>query len=152
MGVVMHVLSRKVRRQAKPLGVRYQFFFMQASASQLRELGALYDSGQLRPVIDRTFTFDQTLEAMAYVEHATPRPARSSSRWCPATTEIGSVMPSETPGLGSVARPDETVLDPGSRQVAEDTIGTNLLGIAALEPGRSQWASPGASDQEATTT
>jgi len=68
MGVVMNALSRKVRKQAKALGVRYQFFFMQASGSQLRELGALYDSGQLRPVIDRTFEFDQMLEAMAYVE------------------------------------------------------------------------------------
>jgi NADPH:quinone reductase-like Zn-dependent oxidoreductase len=68
MGVVMNALSRKVRKQAKALGVRYQFLFMQASGSQLRELGALYDSGQLRPVIDRTFEFDQMLEAMAYVE------------------------------------------------------------------------------------
>lgn len=68
MGVVMNALSRKVRKQAKALGVRYQFFFMQASGSQLRELGALYDSGQLRPVIDRTFEFHQMLEAMAYVE------------------------------------------------------------------------------------
>jgi NADPH:quinone reductase-like Zn-dependent oxidoreductase len=68
MGVVMNALSRKVRKQAKALGVRYQFFFMQASGSQLRELGALYDSGQLRPVIDRIFEFDQMLEAMAYVE------------------------------------------------------------------------------------
>ncbi|MEU0221391.1 NADP-dependent oxidoreductase [Streptomyces sp. NPDC006265] len=68
MGVVMNALSRKVRKQAKALGVRYQFFFMQASGSQLRELGALYDKGQLRPVIDRTFPFDQTLKAMAYVE------------------------------------------------------------------------------------
>jgi NADPH:quinone reductase-like Zn-dependent oxidoreductase len=41
---------------------------VQASGSQLRELGALYDSGQLRPVMDRTFEFDQMLEAMAYVE------------------------------------------------------------------------------------
>ena len=68
MGVAMNTLSRKVRKQAKALGVRYEFFFMQANGSQLRELGALYDSGQLRPVIDRTFPFDQTLEALAYVE------------------------------------------------------------------------------------
>jgi NADPH:quinone reductase-like Zn-dependent oxidoreductase len=68
MGLVMNALSRKVRKQANALGVRYQFFFMQASGSQLRELGALYDSGQLRPLIDRTFEFDQMLEAMAYVE------------------------------------------------------------------------------------
>ncbi|WP_326795296.1 NADP-dependent oxidoreductase [Streptomyces sp. NBC_01808] len=68
MGVVMNALSRKVRKRAKALGVRYQFFFMQASGSQLRELGALYDDGRLRPVIDRTFPFDETLQAMAYVE------------------------------------------------------------------------------------
>jgi NADPH:quinone reductase-like Zn-dependent oxidoreductase len=68
LGVVMTLLSRKVRRQAKARGVRYEFFFMQASGSQLRELGALYDAGALRPVIDKTFPFDQTPEAMAYVE------------------------------------------------------------------------------------
>ena len=66
--VVMTQLSRKVRKQAKALGVRYEFFFMQANGSQLRELGALYDAGALRPVIDTTFTFEQTAEAMAYVE------------------------------------------------------------------------------------
>jgi len=68
MGVVMSLLSRKIRKQAKKLGVRYQFFFMQANGSQLRKLGALYDGGQLRPVIDRVFPFDRTLEAMAHVE------------------------------------------------------------------------------------
>lgn len=68
MGLIMNTLSRKVRKQAKSLGVRYQFLFMQANGSQLRQLAALYDSGKLRPVIDRTFPFDRTLEAMAYVE------------------------------------------------------------------------------------
>ena len=41
---------------------------MQAGGAQLRQLSALYDAGRLRPVIDRTFPFDQTLEALAYVE------------------------------------------------------------------------------------
>lgn len=68
LGVVMNQLSRKIRRQAKALGVRYEFLFMHASGSQLRELGALYDAGELRPVIDRTFAFDETIKAMAYVE------------------------------------------------------------------------------------
>lgn len=66
--LVMSFLSRKVRRAAKKLGVRYSFFFMRASGAQLRELAALYDAGHLRPVLDSTFTFDQTLEALAYVE------------------------------------------------------------------------------------
>jgi NADPH:quinone reductase-like Zn-dependent oxidoreductase len=66
---VMSLISRKVRRQAKRLGVRYSFLFMKASGSQLERLAALYDNGVLRPVLDRTFSFEQTLEAMAYVEH-----------------------------------------------------------------------------------
>ncbi|OBC12628.1 NADPH:quinone oxidoreductase [Mycobacterium sp. 852013-50091_SCH5140682] len=65
---VLSFLSRKVRKTAKKIGVRYSFFFMHASGAQLRELAALYDAGHLRPVIDTTFTFDQTLQALAYVE------------------------------------------------------------------------------------
>jgi NADPH:quinone reductase-like Zn-dependent oxidoreductase len=68
LGMVLNLLSRKVRKQAKTLGVRYEFFFMKASGAQLRELGALYDAGALRPVLDSTFPFAQTAEAMAYVE------------------------------------------------------------------------------------
>ncbi|MFD0440952.1 NADP-dependent oxidoreductase [Streptomyces chartreusis] len=68
LGLVMNILSRRLRKQAKALGVRYEFFFMRANGSQLREISALYDSGKLRPVIDSTFPFHRTLEAMAYVE------------------------------------------------------------------------------------
>jgi NADPH:quinone reductase-like Zn-dependent oxidoreductase len=71
---VMAVMSRKVHKQARKLGVRYSFFFMRASGVQLRELAALYDAGHLRPVLDeRTFAFDQTVEALAYVEQGKAR-------------------------------------------------------------------------------
>ena len=65
---VMALLSRKVRRRAKKLGARYSFLFMRADGAQLMLLADLYDSGALRPVLDRTFPFDQTIDAMAYVE------------------------------------------------------------------------------------
>lgn len=65
---IMRLLSRKIRRQARKLGVRYSFFFMQASGSQLAELAKLYDDGTLRPVLDRSFAFDRALDAVAYVE------------------------------------------------------------------------------------
>lgn len=65
---VMALLSRTVRRKAKKLGVRYAFMFMQASGAQLKTLAELYDTGALRPVVDRTFPFPNTIEAMAYVE------------------------------------------------------------------------------------
>lgn len=65
---VMAILSRKIRRQARKLGVRYSFVFMRASGPQLGALAALYDAGTLRPVLDRTFPLAETLDAMAYVE------------------------------------------------------------------------------------
>jgi NADPH:quinone reductase-like Zn-dependent oxidoreductase len=65
---VMALLSYKVRKRAKKLGGRYSFFFMRASGAQLTTLAALYDDGTLRPTLDRTFPFDETPEAMAYVE------------------------------------------------------------------------------------
>src|SRR5215216_1241675 len=79
MGVAMGLLSRKVHKQARKLGVSYSFLFMklgvsysflfmQANGAQLRQLAALYDAGHLHPVIGETFPFDQTLEAQAYAE------------------------------------------------------------------------------------
>jgi NADPH:quinone reductase-like Zn-dependent oxidoreductase len=52
--------------------VSYSFLWMQANGAQLRELAALYDGGRLRPLIDETFPFDQTHEALAYVEQVAP--------------------------------------------------------------------------------
>ncbi|WP_416975835.1 NADP-dependent oxidoreductase [Streptomyces sp. 4F14] len=66
--LAMSALSFKARRQAKRLGVRYSFLFMRASGDQLRELTALVDAGRIRPVVDRVFPFDQTVQALEYVE------------------------------------------------------------------------------------
>jgi NADPH:quinone reductase-like Zn-dependent oxidoreductase len=68
VGVVMGLLSRKIHKQARKLGVSYSFLFMQANGAQLRELATLYNAGHLRPVIDKTFPFDETLQALAYVD------------------------------------------------------------------------------------
>lgn len=65
---VMALTGWKVRAQARKLGVRYSFFFMRANGAQLKTLAALYDAGALVPVLDRSFRFDETLDAMAYVE------------------------------------------------------------------------------------
>ena len=66
---VMALLSFKVRAQARKLGVRYSFLFMRADGTQLNTLAALYDAGTLRQILDRTFPFDATLDAIAYEEH-----------------------------------------------------------------------------------
>ncbi|MGY0485779.1 NADP-dependent oxidoreductase [Streptomyces sp. WG-D5] len=66
--LAMAALSFKTRRDAKRQGVTYSFLFMKASGDQLRELTPLIDAGKVRPVVDRVFPFDETLQAMEYVE------------------------------------------------------------------------------------
>ncbi|WP_307364516.1 NADP-dependent oxidoreductase [Microbacterium murale] len=57
-------LSGKIRRQAKKLGVTYEFLFMSANGHQLRKIAALVEDGTLRPVVGKTFTFDETPDAL----------------------------------------------------------------------------------------
>ncbi|MEU3425039.1 NADP-dependent oxidoreductase [Streptomyces gardneri] len=66
--LAMGALSFRTRRSAKRQGVTYSFLFMKASGAQLRELTALIDAGMIRPVVDCVFPFDETLQAMDYVE------------------------------------------------------------------------------------
>lgn len=68
LGMVMRLLSFRIRRKARRHGIDYSFVFMRANGDQLREISALIDSGMIRPVVDRVFPFASTDEAMAYVE------------------------------------------------------------------------------------
>jgi NADPH:quinone reductase-like Zn-dependent oxidoreductase len=65
---VMGLLSRSVRKKANNLGVQYSFLFMRANGRQLEQIAVLIDSGVIRPVVDKIFPFNQTPEALAYVE------------------------------------------------------------------------------------
>ncbi|MFL6697289.1 MAG: NADP-dependent oxidoreductase [Vitreoscilla sp.] len=66
--LVMRLLSSGIRRRAKGRGVGYSFLFMKAHGRQLREITRLVEAGVIRPVVDRVFPFEQTNEALAYVE------------------------------------------------------------------------------------
>jgi NADPH:quinone reductase-like Zn-dependent oxidoreductase len=61
-------LSGGIRRQARRLGVHYEFLFMRASGDQLREITALVDSGAIRPVVGKTVPFGETAEALDALE------------------------------------------------------------------------------------
>jgi NADPH:quinone reductase-like Zn-dependent oxidoreductase len=68
LGPVMSVLSRRIRKAAKRRQISYSFLFMRANGNQLREITALIDAAIIEPVLDRTFPFEQTNEALAYVD------------------------------------------------------------------------------------
>ncbi|WP_019069058.1 NADP-dependent oxidoreductase [Streptomyces hokutonensis] len=57
-------LSRKIRKQAKKLGVTYEFLLMRASGDQLRQMTTLIDEGVVRPVVGKVVRFDQTPQAL----------------------------------------------------------------------------------------
>ncbi|MCC6266739.1 MAG: NADP-dependent oxidoreductase [Dehalococcoidia bacterium] len=57
-------LSWKIRRQARNLGVTYEFLFMRASGDQLRLISALVDDGKLRPIVGKVFDSTQTPQAL----------------------------------------------------------------------------------------
>ena len=66
--MIFKVLSAGIRRKAKRLGVDFSFLFMRAQGEQLSQITKLIESGAIKPVIDKVFPFEQTNEAMAYVE------------------------------------------------------------------------------------
>ena len=66
--LILRLLSRGIRTKAKRRGVEYSFLFMWAQGDQLSEIAHLVESGAIRPVVDRVFPFEQTNEALAFVE------------------------------------------------------------------------------------
>ncbi len=65
---VVRLLSLRIRRKAKRRNIDYSFLFMTANGAQLARITALIETGDIRPVVDRVFPFEQTNDAMAYVE------------------------------------------------------------------------------------
>jgi NADPH:quinone reductase-like Zn-dependent oxidoreductase len=62
------LLSRKIIRRARRGGIAYSFLFVHPDGGQLSEIGELLKAGQIRPVIDKVFPFEQAKEALAYLE------------------------------------------------------------------------------------
>jgi len=66
--LVFSLMSRKILRLAAKRNIRYSFLFVRPDGDQLADIGRILESGQIRPVIDRIFPFDQAKEALAYLE------------------------------------------------------------------------------------
>jgi NADPH:quinone reductase-like Zn-dependent oxidoreductase len=66
--LITRLLSSGIKKKAKKLNVSFRFLFMRAQGEQLGEITKLMEAGAIEPVIDKVFSFEQTNEAMAYVE------------------------------------------------------------------------------------
>lgn len=68
MKFIFGLISSKIIRQARKRGVEYSFLFVQPDGRQLTEISKLIEGGLIVPVIDKVFPFDQTMEALSYLE------------------------------------------------------------------------------------
>jgi alcohol dehydrogenase len=66
---IFRILSYGARRKAKRLKVGFRFLFMRANGAQLSQITSLIDQGVIRPVMDRVFPFEETKDAVDYVEN-----------------------------------------------------------------------------------
>lgn len=66
--ILMKLLSATPMKLSRKLGVVFYFLFMKADGRQLSEITSLIEKGVIRPVIDKIFPFEQTNDALAYVE------------------------------------------------------------------------------------
>lgn len=57
--LAMGALSKRVRREAKKLGVTYSFLLMRADGDQLRSIAAHVDQGIIRPIVGKTIDFEE---------------------------------------------------------------------------------------------
>jgi NADPH:quinone reductase-like Zn-dependent oxidoreductase len=65
---VMKIISMGAKKKAKKLNTNFVFLFMRAEGKQLSEITQLIEAGVIKPVIDKVFPFEQTNEALSYVE------------------------------------------------------------------------------------
>jgi NADPH:quinone reductase-like Zn-dependent oxidoreductase len=66
--IVLSLISAGVRKKARKLHVDYSFLFMRAQGEQLSKITALIESGIIRSVMDKVYSFEQTNDALSYVE------------------------------------------------------------------------------------
>lgn len=68
VSLVLRLISSRIRRKAKYAGVDYSFLYMRADGAQLEMLKALFEDGTIRPVVDRSYPFENLNEAFTYIE------------------------------------------------------------------------------------
>ena len=66
--IILRLISSSIRRKARKQSVDYTFLFMRAEGEQLREIAKLIEAGIIKPIVDRVFPFEQTNDALTYVE------------------------------------------------------------------------------------
>lgn len=65
---IFRLISRKLTKLEEKHNVKYNFLFMKPSGKQLEIISELIESGKIKPVIDKIFSFADTQKAIEYAE------------------------------------------------------------------------------------
>ncbi|MGE7889550.1 NADP-dependent oxidoreductase [Bacillus cereus] len=66
--LLFSLASKKLTALEKKYNAQYSFLFMKPSGDQLRTIANYIEAGEIKPVIDRVFPFEDAQEAMEYSE------------------------------------------------------------------------------------
>ena len=70
---VLALKAKKITKAASKIGAQYRFLLMSPNGDQLKELTKLYESNLIKPVIDETFNFDDSIQALDYLSKGRAR-------------------------------------------------------------------------------
>lgn len=66
--LVLWVASRRIHMTATKQAIAYYRFLTESSGAQLADIAELVDAGEIQPIIDRVFPFEEMVDALSYVE------------------------------------------------------------------------------------
>ncbi|MGH2485507.1 MAG: NADP-dependent oxidoreductase [Ktedonobacterales bacterium] len=72
-GVLVSIVGPPPTEQAQRPGVRFVFFIVEPSGEQLRQIGGLLESGQVRPIVDQVLPLTAARQAYDAAIHGHPR-------------------------------------------------------------------------------
>ena len=64
---ILALKARKITKKASKMNALYRFLLMVPNGAQLKELAMFYESGSIKPVIDKTYGFDSSIQALEYL-------------------------------------------------------------------------------------
>ena len=65
--MILSFQARKVTKAAAKMNAMYRFLFMSPNGDQLEKLAKLYESGSIKPLIDKVYKFDESIQALEYL-------------------------------------------------------------------------------------
>ena len=65
--MILAFQARKVTRAASKKNAMYRFLFMSPNGEQLKKIAKMYESGAIKPIIDKTYNFSEAIQALEYL-------------------------------------------------------------------------------------